>query len=141
MTNANFTDLLRHESLAPWLGVALRLEALHGIGKDSKLLLAAAVEGLLISTSAPGLHRVLVLDPLTSARLLAKDPLIGHRLWTPEEITTAVARFDRTTDLAALLDYWCRARVAYRRREKEAAAAKVHRADGTPFDITTLKAA
>lgn len=141
MTNANFTALLRHESLTPWLGVALRLEALNGIGKDAKLLLAAAVEGLLISTTAPGLHRLLVLDPLTSARLLAKDPLVGHRLWTAAQIATAVAVIDRTTDLAKLLDYWCRARLAYRNLEKKAAAAKVHFADGRAIDLTTLKAA
>lgn len=141
MTNANFTALLRHESLPQPLATALQTEALNGIGKDAKLLLAAAVEGLLISTTAPGLHRLLVLDPLTSARLLAKDPLIGHRLWKPEEIAFAVAVIDRTTDLAVLLDYWCRARRTYRLREKQAAAAKVHFADGRAIDLTTLKAA
>ena len=141
MTNANFTALLRHESLPQPLATALQTEALNGIGKDAKLLLAAAVEGLLISTSAPGLHRLLVLDPLTSARLLAKDPLIGHRLWTAAQIATAVTVIDRTTDLAKLLDYWCRARLTYRNLEKKAAAAKVHFADGTPFNLTTLKVA
>ena len=132
MTNNNFTALLRHESLPASLRTDLQTEVDCGLNKDSKLLLAAAIEGLLLGFH-PELHRLTYTDPLACARLLAKEPLIGKRLWAAGEISAAVAAIDRKTCVHTLLDWWHRARLAYRRREAHEAAQKVHYADGRPY--------
>ena len=141
MTDYQLYALLRHESLPAWLSADLLREMDYGVAKDGRVLLAAAVEGVLVAGPAAGLHRLTVLEPLTAARLLAKDPLIGKRLWPLGAAAVALGIIERTVDLQSLLNYWCRARLTYRGHEAREAAAKVHYADGRPVNLNALKVA
>ena len=140
MQNADLYRLLNHYALPAALAAVLRNELDYGAANDTRLLLAAAVEGLCAETVV-GFHRLLVLEPLPAARSLVRMEIIGHRLWTATEQQTALRTIDAKTSLSVLLDYWCRARRTYRTREKAEAAAKVHYADGRAADLTTLKTA
>ena len=140
MTARQLDALLNHEAMPAPFSAALRNELDHGAANDTRLLLAAALEGLCAETVV-GFHRLLVLDPLPAARSLVRMEIIGHCLWTTAEQQTALRTIDAKTSLAVLLDCWCRARLTYRARERAAAAAKVHFADGRAVNLNTLKAA
>ena len=140
MSNADLHRLLYHDALPLPLAAALRNELDHGAANDTRLLLAAALEGLCAET-VTGFHRLLVLDPVPAARSLCREELTGRRLWTDAQKQASYAAFDATDALPVLLDYWIRARVKYRLLERNEALAKVRFADGRAVDITTLKAA
>ena len=140
MTNADLKTLLQHEALPAPLAVAVRNELDHGAANDTRLLLAAALEGLCAEV-VTGFHRLLVLDPLPAARSLVRMEMVGRRLWTHHDKQAALAATDKATSLAVLLDYWVRARTKYRALERAEALSKVHFADGRAIDLTTLKAA
>ena len=140
MTNADLKTLLQHEALPAPLAAALRSELDHGAANDTRLQLAAALEGL-CSETVTGFHRLLVLDPLEAARSLCRMEITGHRLWTHKDKQASYAAFDAATSLAVLLDYWCRARTKYRALERAEALSKVHFAPARAADLSTLKAA
>lgn len=140
MNNADLTRLLNHEALPLPLAAVLRDELDHGAANDTRLLLAAALEGLCAEV-VPGFHRLLVLDPLAAARSLVRMEMVGRRLWTHKDKQAALAATDKATSLAVLLDYWCRARGKYREMERAEALGKVHFADGRACDMSNLKAA
>ena len=143
MTNAALYRLLDHEALPAPLAAALRDELDHGAANDTRLLLAAALEGLCAETVA-GFHRLLVLDPVPAARSLCRMEITGRRLWTDAQKAASYAAFDATDALATLLDYWVRARAAYRGRELAEKLTPVRYADGrafTPADLTQLQKA
>ena len=131
--------LLNHEALPAPLAAALRNELDHGAANDTRLLLAAALEGLCAET-VQGFHRLLVLDPLPAARSLVRMEIVGRRLWMHKDKQTALRATDKATSLTVLLEYWVRARVKYRLLERAEALAKVTFADGRPVNINNLKA-
>ena len=131
--------LLNHEALPAPLAAALRNELNHGAANDTRLLLAAALEGLCAET-VQGFHRLLVLDPLPAARSLVRMEIVGRRMWTHKDKQTALRATDKATSLTVLLEYWVRARVKYRLLERAEALAKVTFADGRPVNINNLKA-
>lgn len=139
MTAAHLTALLAHDLLAP-LGARCAEECAFGLAKDSRLLLAAAAEGV-VCAGLPDYHRLTILDPLQSARNLAKDAIIGRRLWSADEKARLLAKVTAAQDVTTLLDYWCLARHAYRGRERAEALDKIEFGDGRKVDLTALKAA
>lgn len=136
MTTADFNRILTHPSLPRELADAVASEIHYGLAhRDSRVLLGAALEGVLL-TRLPELHRATYPDPLTSARLLAKDPLMGsRRLWQAQEKSDILDLLERTTTCAQLLEFWARLRKEYRKREVED---KIRYADGRPADLAAL---
>lgn len=117
MQDRYLNDLLAHDALPVGLGVRLLVELDCGAGKDTRLMLVAALEGV-ITAALPGFRRQTVLDPLKNARLLCQGEVIGKRLWTFDEKHRSMEAFAACANVAKLLDLWIRARIAYRTREK-----------------------
>ena len=137
MSTADFNRALAHPDLQGPAHAAVCAEVHYGLPGDARVLLCAAVEGL-ICAGLPDYRRATYLDPLPAARLLAKDAVLGRRLWSAADQAKGLALIAAAPDVRAVLALWVRARGKYRELELAEARKKIRYADGRPADLAAL---